>query len=305
MRFIIDRFFSIILTLAAVITLTFFMMHAIPGGPFAQDKEVPDEVLRALEAKYHLDDPLHKQYLNYVKGFLTWDLGPSFQKTGVSVNDIIRQSMPASLKLGCVTIIFVLLLGLPAGILSAVRRDTFSDYLIRLIATLGQTIPSFVLATLLIYIFSARLKALPTFGLRTWKHYILPAVALGGYSLSFVVRLVRSSMLESLGQDYIRTARAKGVPEVQVLFKHALRNSLIPVVTYMGPLIATVITGSFVVEKIFAIPGMGKFFVDSITNRDYTVMMGLTVLSAALLCAATLIVDLLYGLIDPRIRMDK
>lgn len=304
-RFIIDRFFSIILTLAAVITLTFFMMHAIPGGPFAQDKEVPDEVLRALEAKYHLDEPLHKQYLNYVKGFLTWNLGPSFQKIGVSVNDIIRQSMPASLKLGCVTIVFVLLLGLPAGILSAVRRDTFPDYLIRLIATLGQTIPSFVLATLLIYIFSTRLKVLPTFGLRTWKHYVLPAVALGGYSLSFVVRLVRSSMLESLGQDYIRTARAKGVPEMQVLFKHALRNSLIPVVTYIGPLIATVITGSFVVEKIFAIPGMGKFFVDSITNRDYTVMMGLTVLSAALLCAATLIVDLLYGLIDPRIRVDK
>lgn len=305
MRFIIDRFFSIILTLAAVITLTFFMMHAIPGGPFAQDKEVPNEVLRALEAKYHLDEPLHKQYLNYVKGFLTWNLGPSFQKIGVSVNDIIRQSMPASLKLGCVTIIFVLLLGLPAGILSAVRRDTFPDYLIRLIATLGQTIPSFVLATLLIYIFSTRLKVLPTFGLRTWKHYVLPAVALGGYSLSFVVRLVRSSMLESLGQDYIRTARAKGVPEIQILFKHALRNSLIPVVTYLGPLIATVITGSFVVEKIFAIPGMGKFFVDSITNRDYTVMMGLTVLSAALLCAATLIVDLLYGLIDPRIRVDK
>lgn len=305
MRFIIDRFFSIILTLAAVITLTFFMMHAIPGGPFAQDKEVPDEVLRALEAKYHLDEPLHKQYLNYVKGFLTWNLGPSFQKIGVSVNDIIRQSMPASLKLGCVTIIFVLLLGLPAGILSAVRRDTFPDYIIRLIATLGQTIPSFVLATLLIYIFSTRLKVLPTFGLRTWKHYVLPAVALGGYSLSFVVRLVRSSMLESLGQDYIRTARAKGVPEIQVLFKHALRNSLIPVVTYIGPLVATVITGSFVVEKIFAIPGMGKFFIDSITNRDYTVMMGLTVLSAALLCAATLIVDLLYGLIDPRIRVDK
>lgn len=304
-RFIIDRFFSIVLTLAAVITLTFFMMHAVPGGPFAQDKEIPPEVVKALEAKYHLDEPLYKQYLNYIKGFLTWNLGPSFQKIGVSVNDIIKQSMPTSLKLGCVTMIFVLLLGLPAGMLSAVRRDTFSDYLIRFIATLGQTIPSFVLATLLIYIFSTKLKVLPTFGLRTWKHYVLPVVALGGYSLSFVVRLVRSSMLEALGQDYIRTARAKGVPEFQVFFKHALRNSLIPVVTYIGPLIATVITGSFVVEKIFAIPGMGKFFVDSITNRDYTVLMGLTVLSAALLCAATLIVDLLYGLIDPRIRVDK
>jgi oligopeptide transport system permease protein len=305
LRFVVDRVFSIVLTLAAVVTLTFFMMHAVPGGPFAQDKEVPPEVIKALEAKYHLDDPLYRQYMNYVKGLLTWDLGPSFQKVGVTVNDIVKQSIPASLKLGCVTLFFVLALGLLAGILSAVRRDAFSDHAIRFIATLGQTIPSFVLATLLIYIFSSKLNVLPTFGLRTWKHYVLPAVALGGYSLSFVTRLVRSSMLEALSQDYIRTARAKGVPEFQVLFKHALRNSLIPVVTYVGPLVATVVTGSFVVEKIFAIPGMGKFFVDSITNRDYTVLMGLTVLNAILLCAAVLIVDLLYGLIDPRIRVDK
>jgi oligopeptide transport system permease protein len=301
----VDRVFSIILTLAAVVTLTFFMMHAVPGGPFAQDKEVPPEVIKALEAKYHLDDPLYLQYVNYVKGLLTWDLGPSFQKVGVTVNDIVKQSIPASLKLGCVTLVFVLVLGLAAGILSAVRRDMFSDHAVRFVATLGQTIPSFVLATLLIYIFSSKLNVLPTFGLRTWKHYVLPAVALGGYSLSFVTRLVRSSMLEALSQDYIRTARAKGVPEFQVLFKHALRNSLIPVVTYVGPLVATVVTGSFVVEKIFAIPGMGKFFVDSITNRDYTVLMGLTVLNAILLCVAVFIVDLLYGLIDPRIRVDK
>jgi oligopeptide transport system permease protein len=304
-RFIVDRFFSIILTLTAVVTLTFFMMHAVPGGPFARDKEVPAEVIKALEAKYHLDEPLYRQYLNYIKGFLTGDLGPSFQKIGVSVNDIIRQSMPASMKLGAVAFAFVLLFGIPAGIISAVKRDAFSDHAIRFLATMGQTIPSFVLATLLIYVFSSKLKIFPTFGLRTWKHYVLPAVALGGYSLSFVTRLVRSSMLESLEQDYIRTARAKGVPEFQVFFKHALRNSLIPVVTYIGPLIASVLTGSFVVEKVFAIPGMGKFFVESITNRDYTVLMGLTVLDAALLCAGILIVDLLYGLIDPRIRVDK
>jgi oligopeptide transport system permease protein len=304
-RFITDRVFSIVLTLGAIVTLTFFMMHAVPGGPFAQDKEAPPEVVRALEIKYHLDEPLYRQYVNYVKGLLRWDLGPSFQKVGITVNDIIRQSMPASLKLGCAALALVLLLGIPAGILAAARRDSFSDHAIRFVAALGQTIPSFVMATLLIYIFSSKLKVLPTFGLRSWKHYVLPAVALSGYSLSFVTRLVRSSMLEALGQDYIRTARAKGVPEFQVFFRHALRNSLIPVVTYLGPLVATVITGSFVVEKIFAIPGMGKFFVDSITNRDYTVLMGLTVLEAILLCAAVLIVDLLYGLIDPRIRVNK
>ncbi|MDR3281336.1 MAG: ABC transporter permease [Synergistaceae bacterium] len=304
-RFIADRVVSIILTLIAIITVTFFMMHSVPGGPFARDKEAPPEVIRALEAKYHLDEPLYVQYVSYIKGLLAGDMGPSFQKPGVSVNDIIRQSMPASLKIGIVTIVFVLLLGIPAGILSATRRDKPSDYAIRFISTLGQTIPSFVLATLLIYIFSTKLKIMPTFGLRSWKHYVLPCAALGGYSLSFVARLVRSSVLEALGQDYIRTARAKGVSEFQVLFKHALRNSLIPVVTYVGPLVATVVTGSFVVEKVFAIPGMGKFFVDSITNRDYTVLMGLTILDAALLCGAVLIVDLLYGLIDPRIRVDR
>jgi oligopeptide transport system permease protein len=301
----LDRFISIILTLLAIVTLTFFMMHTVPGGPFAREKEVPPEVLKALEAKYHLDEPLWKQYTNYLSGLLRWDLGPSFQKIGVTVNDIIRDSMPASAKLGAVTLVFVLLLGIPAGILSAVRRDAISDHVIRFAATLGQTIPSFVLATLLIYFFSSKLKIFPTFGLKSWRHFVLPCIALGGYSLSFVIRLVRSSMLESLGQDYIRTARAKGVPEFSVLYKHALRNSMIPVVTYMGPLIATVVTGSFVVEKIFAIPGMGKYFVDSITNRDYTVLIGLTVLDAIILCAAVFIVDVLYGVIDPRIRVDR
>ena len=300
-----DRLFSIALTLAAVITLTFFMMHAVPGGPFVQDKEVPREVVEVLEAKYHLNDPLYKQYLNYVGGILTWDLGPSYQKIGLSVNDIINSSFPVSMKLGGLAVIVVILFGIPAGILSAVKRDALPDHVIRLIVTLGQTIPNFVLATLLIYIFSAQFKILPSYGLKTWKHYILPVMALSGYSLSFVARLTRSSMLETLQQDYIRTARAKGVPEFQVIFKHALRNSLIPVVTYMGPMIAFILTGSFVVERIFAIPGMGKFFVDSITNRDYTVLMGLTILNAILLCAAVLIVDILYGIIDPRIRVDK
>jgi oligopeptide transport system permease protein len=304
-RFIVDRIFSIALTLAVIITLTFFMMRSIPGGPFSRDKEVPPEVIKALEAKYHLDEPLYAQFAGYVRGLLAGDLGPSFQKTGVSVNDIIKNSLPVSAKLGCASVAFVLLLGIPAGILAAARRDGFPDHAVRFAAALGQTIPSFVLATLLMYVFSTRLKLTPTFGLSSWKHFILPTVALGGYSLSFVTRLVRSGMIEALGQDYIRTARAKGVTEFRVFFKHALRNSLIPVVTYVGPLIATVLTGSFVVEKVFAIPGMGKFFVESITNRDYTVLMGLTILNAALLCASVLIVDVLYGFIDPRVRVGK
>lgn len=293
------------MTLLAVITITFMMMHAVPGGPFVREKDVPAEVVKALEEKYHLNEPLYRQYINYVSGIIRWDLGPSFQKPGQSVNDIISQSFPVSLKLGAVAIALVIILGIPAGIISAVKRDAMPDHMIRFIVTLGQTIPSFVLATLLIYIFSAKLQILPSYGLKSWKHFVLPVIALGGYSLSFVARLTRSSMLEAMQQDYIRTARAKGVPEYQVIFKHALKNSLIPVVTYMGPLIAVVITGSFVVERIFAIPGMGKFFVDSITNRDYTVLMGLTVLNAVLLCAAILIVDVLYGLIDPRIRVKK
>ncbi|MBL3592098.1 MAG: ABC transporter permease [Synergistaceae bacterium] len=304
-RFLLHRFISVLLTIWAVVTVTFLMMHAVPGGPFQQEKQLPDAVIQALEAKYHLNDPLPKQYLDYLKGILTWDLGPSFQKIGVSVEEMIGQSFPVSMKLGLLVVIVVLALGVPLGVLAAVQRGRVFDQFIRFVATLGQTIPSFVLATLLIYVFSARLRWFPSFGLRTWKHYVLPVAALGGYSLSFVLRLTRSTMVEVLQQDYIRTARAKGVPESSVIFRHALRNALIPVVTYIGPLIAAIITGSFVVEKIFAIPGMGKFFVESVTNRDYTVLMGLTLFQSIILCTAILAVDLLYGLLDPRIKVGK
>jgi oligopeptide transport system permease protein len=304
-RFLAGRLFSAVLTIWVVATITFFLMHSIPGGPFQRDKQLPEEVVRALEAKYHLDDPLWVQYADYMRGLLRWDLGPSFQKVGVSVNEIIAQSFPVSMKLGLWAMALVLFLGLPFGVVSALRNGRPEDHLIRLLATLGQTIPSFVLATALIYLFCALYNLLPSYGLRSWRHYILPVIALGGYSLSFVTRLTRSSLLEVLQQDYIRTARAKGASEFTVVFRHALRNALVPVVTYVGPLIAGILTGSFVVEKIFAIPGMGKFFVDSITNRDYTVLMGVTVLDAVLLCVAILAVDLLYGVIDPRIRVDR
>lgn len=292
-----------IITLLLIITITFFLMHAIPGGPFTREKPLPPAVIEALNKKYHLDDPLWKQYLDYVKGVFTFNLGPSFQRVGVTVNDLIREGFPATAKIGSGAIILIIILGIPIGIISALKQNKWQDQVVMVIATLGVTIPSFVMATGIIYIFSAKLGWLPSNGLTSWKHLIGPVLALGGFSLSFVARLTRSSMLEVMQQDYIRTARAKGLSEFKVISKHALKNALIPVVTYMGPMIANLLTGSFVIEKIFAIPGMGKHFVESVNNRDYTVLMGFTIFYAMFLIIMVLIVDILYGLIDPRIKL--
>lgn len=292
-----------IITLLLIITITFFLMHAIPGGPFTREKPLPPAVIEALNKKYHLDDPLWKQYLDYVKGVFTFNLGPSFQRVGVTVNDLIREGFPATAKIGAGAIILIIILGIPIGIISALKQNKWQDQVVMVIATLGVTIPSFVMATGIIYIFSAKLGWLPSNGLTSWKHLIGPVLALGGFSLSFVARLTRSSMLEVMQQDYIRTARAKGLSEFKVISKHALKNALIPVVTYMGPMIANLLTGSFVIEKIFAIPGMGKHFVESVNNRDYTVLMGFTIFYAMFLIIMVLVVDILYGLIDPRIKL--
>ncbi|KXG76524.1 ABC transporter permease [Thermotalea metallivorans] len=304
-RFLLNRIVSMIITLWLVITLTFLLMHAIPGGPFTREKALPPAVIKALEAKYKLDQPLWRQYTDYIGGVMRLELGPSFQKVGVTVNDMIREGFPVSAKVGGLAILVILVLGIPAGIISALKNNKWEDQLVRFLATLGVTIPSFVLATILIYVFSAKLGWFPSFGIKSWKHYVLPVIALSGYSLAFVARLTRSSMLEVLQQDYIRTARAKGLSEFVVIGKHALKNALIPVVTYVGPLIAGILTGSFVVERIFAIPGMGKHFVESVGNRDYTVLMGMTVFYALFLVIMVLIVDILYGFIDPRIKVGE
>lgn len=293
-----------IVTLFVIITITFIMMHAIPGGPFTREKALPEPVLQALNAKYHLDDPLWKQFVDYVKGVMTFNLGPSFQRAGVTVNDLIREGFPATLKIGLASVIVIIIVGIPLGILSALKQNKWQDGLVMFIATLGVTIPSFVMATGIIYIFSAKLGWLPSNGLTSWKHMIGPVIALSGFSLSFVARLTRSSMLEVLQQDYIRTARAKGLSNNKVIYKHALKNALIPVVTYLGPMIAALLTGSFVIEKVFAIPGMGKHFVESVGNRDYTVLMGITIFYALFLVVMVLLVDILYSLIDPRIKME-
>jgi oligopeptide transport system permease protein len=291
-----------VLTLLMIVVLTFFLMHAIPGGPFTAERELPPEVEAALVEKYHLDDPLPKQLVDYIGGLLHGDLGPSFKYPGMTVNDFIREGFPVSGRLGAVTIIFVMLAALPLGIIAALKSGKWQDMFTMLIATVGVTIPSFVIATIMMYIFSYKLNWLPAFGLDTPKSYILPVIALGGYSLSFMARLMRSSLLEVLGQDYIRTARAKGLSEFKVITKHALRNALIPVVTILGPTVAALLTGSFVIEKIFALPGMGQHFVTSITNRDYTTILGITIFYATFLVVMIFVVDMFYLIIDPRIK---
>ena len=303
-RYFLKRLGMMLVALFMIILLTFVIEHSIPGGPFTSDRKVTPEVEAALNEKYHLNDPLPKQFLDYLVGILHGDLGPSYKYTGKEVTDFISNGFPVSAKLGGITVIFVVLASLPLGILAAVKNGKWQDMLLMAIATIGVTIPSFVIASMLIYVFSFKLNVLPTFGLDSWKSYILPVIAMGGYSVSYLARLMRSSLLEVMGQDYIRTARAKGLTEFAVVTKHALRNALIPVITVLGPTVAGLLTGSFVVEKIFAIPGIGYYFVNSVTQRDYTTIMGVTIFFAAFLMAMVLLVDIFYCLIDPRIKFD-
>lgn len=304
-KYLLKRLVASVLTILLIATLTFVMMRSIPGGPFTRERPVPPEIMKTLNEKYHLDDPLYMQYLDYMKGLLTLDLGPSFSKVGTSVNELIAKGFPISAQIGGLATIFIIVLGIPLGIISALKQNKPVDYLVMFMATFGITVPSFVLSTLIIYFFAGKLGWIPTYGNTEPFWYIGPVLALSGYSLSFVARLTRSSMLEVLRQDYIRTARANGLKEYKVVFKHAVKNALIPVVTYIGPMIAAILTGSFVVEKIFAVPGMGRYFVESVTNRDYTTIMGMTILYASFYIVMILIVDIAYGFIDPRIRLGK
>lgn len=311
-NYYLKRVLSAILTLFIVITLTFFMMHSIPGGPFTREKALPDEIIEILNEKYHLDDPLWKQYLDYMLGVVTFDLGPSFRELGRTVNGLIADGFPASMKVGLFAVVVIIVFGIPIGIISALKQNKFIDHAAMFLATLGVTIPGFVLATLYITLVAANIDFIPITWINSPQNigeslfrYIGPVIGLSGYSLSFVSRLTRSSMLEVLRQDYIRTARANGLSERRVIFKHALKNALIPVVTYIGPMTAAILTGSFVIEKIFVIPGIGRYFVESVSNRDYTVILGMTVFYAALYVVMVLLVDVAYSFIDPRIRLGK
>lgn len=305
MGYIIKRIFNAFIVLWIVITITFFLMHAIPGGPFTAEKSLPPYVLHSIEERYKLNDPLYKQYGDYLCNLLQGDLGPSFKYPGRSVNDIIKDGFPVSFKLGIEAILIATIIGIPAGILAGVKKDKWQDRAVNFFTTLGVAVPSFVVAALLIYVLSTKLHLLPAAMWNGWRYEIMPALALSGMPMSFIARLTRSSMLDILSQDYIKTARAKGLSWSKVLIKHALPNSLIPVVTYLGPMTASILTGSFVIETIFAIPGLGQYFVTSIYNRDYTVILGVTIFYSVIVIVLNMVVDLLYPLLDPRIKIGE
>lgn len=302
--FLLKRFFHGAIVLWVVATLTFLLLRLAPGGPFDRERKLPPEVIANLEAKYHLDEPLPAQYLRYVSGLLRGDLGPSYKYLDRGVREVIADTLPTSALLGFLALLFALLLALPAGLLAAYFRDSWIDRACMFIATLGISVPHFVLGALLIWTLALQLGWLQAGRWDRWDSTILPMITLGAAPAAYLAALLRSTLLETFGEDFIRTARAKGLKESVVLLRHALRHSLIPLLTVMGPLTAALLTGSFVVEYVFAIPGMGRFFITAVTDRDYPLIMGVTLVYTALLVLANLLIDFLYGAVDPRIRTE-
>ncbi|MBI5428051.1 MAG: ABC transporter permease [Nitrospinae bacterium] len=303
LRYFFKRLLHGVPALVAVATLTFFIMHVVPGGPFDQDKKLPPEIVANIEAKYHLDKPLLQQYLLFMAQILQGDLGPSYKYLGRDVSAIVRDTFPVSLTLGLCAVLVTLGLGVPAGILSAYKQNSALDRTCIFLATLGISVPSFVLGALLILVLSHYLHLLPPALWEGPRHAVMPAFALGAGFAGYIARLTRSTMLEVLSSDYIRTARAKGLSEASVLLKHALKNAVSPIVSVMGPIAAGLATGSFVVEYIFSVPGMGNFFITAVTNRDYPLIMGVTLIYAALIVLANIAVDMVYVWLDPRVRI--
>lgn len=292
-------------TILVITTLTFVMMKVIPGSPFNEERGTNEAVQKNLETYYHLNDPLLIQYAIYVKSIITFDFGPSIKKPSESVNDMLERGFPVSFELGMTAIVIAVISGLVLGVTAALRHNGFLDYAAMSIAVLGISIPNFIMATVLIQQLAVNLKLFPAATWTSPMHMVLPTVALAVGPMAIIARLTRSSMVEVLTQDYIRTAKAKGLSPLKIIVKHALRNALMPVVTVLGTLVASILTGSFVIEKIFAIPGMGKYFVESINQRDYPVIMGTTVFYSLILIVMLFLVDLAYGLLDPRIKLHK
>lgn len=304
MRYILKRLLLAILTVWVVITVTFFVMRAVPGGPFMSEKAITPAAQAALEAKYGLDKPLLTQYGTYLKDIVTkFDFGPSLKQRGQSVITIISRGLKVSLRLGVIAAFSALLVGVVLGSIAALRRNKIVDRVIMVITTAFVSMPSFIMGTLLLVLFAIKWMILPANG-STGAGLVLPIITLALYPMAYITRLTRSSMLDVLGQDYIRTARAKGVSGGRIIFGHALKNSLIPVITYFGPMLANIVTGSLVVEKIFAVPGIGRAFVNSITNRDYPLIMGTTIVLATLIVVMNLVSDILYKVVDPRITLE-
>ena len=303
-RYILKRVVAALITIWFIMTLTFVLMYAIPGSPISTEKVYDVALQQALEEKFGLNKPLHERYVKCLVDYAHGDFGISYLKIGLTTNEIIASGFPYSLRIGIYASGLIVLFGIAAGILAALRQNRFVDRFLMVLSTLGSTIPSFLFATLYLFLFSKILGLVPAFGVKPWTGYIGPVLVTSVFSMAFVTRLMRTSMIEELNQDYIRTARAKGISEFKVVAKHAMRNAILPVVTYVGPMIAMVVTGSFVIEKVFGIPGIGSLFTSSVLTRDYTLIMGITVFFSVFLVFCTLVVDILYVFVDPRIKYE-
>ncbi|MCB0272054.1 MAG: ABC transporter permease subunit [Bdellovibrionales bacterium] len=302
--FIAKRLVGVVITLFVIITLSFLIIRITPGSPFSQERDVPVEVLEALKAKYGFDKPLHKQYFQYIGNVVKGDLGLSIKYSNRTVNEIIKISLPKTMQIGFLALIWAILVGFVGGAIAAVKQNTKWDYGLMSIAMCGISIPPLVSGPLLILVFALALPWFPTSGWGSWKHVVLPSISLGSVYAAYIARLTRGGMLEVIRSNYIRTARAKGLSEKAVVVKHALKGGILPVVTFLGPAVASIMVGSVVVEKIFNTPGMGPYFVDAAFNRDYFLLMGVVIVYAVFLLLLNLLVDIAYGFIDPRIRFE-
>ncbi len=303
-RFVVRRLLQTIPVLFVIITATFFMVRFVPGGPFTSERALPPEILRNLEAHYGLDQPIWRQYTNYLGRILRGDFGPSFKYSNRTVNEIIGDKLPVSLELGGLALGVALLIGLPLGVLAAVRRNSWLDYLASSTGMLGICVPTFVLGPLLVLFFAIHLRWVNASGWYDWTDRVLPALTLGFVYAAYLMRLTRGGMLEVLNQDYIRTARAKGATETRIVLRHALRGGLLPVISFLGPAVAGILTGSFVIETIFQIPGLGREFVNSAFNRDYTLVLGTVILYASLIVVCNLIVDVVQVWLNPKLKFE-
>lgn len=304
-KYLIKRIGLALVTIWAVITITFMLMHSIPGNPFRSESKMPPAVYENLQAKYGLDKPVSEQYVIYLGNLMKGDLGDSMKSRVETVNDMVSRGFPVSAQLGLQALLIAIVFGPALGVLAALYQNKFPDYLSMIIAIIGISVPSFIMGTLLIQFVARNVAFFPIGGWGTWKHSLLPSFAMALMPLATMARLMRSSMLEVLGQDYIKTAKSKGIAKSAVILKHAVRNAILPVISILGTTISNLLVGSFVIEKIFGIPGLGRFFVQSISNRDYTLIMGTTIFYAAILIVMLLIVDVAYMLIDPRIKLTK
>ena len=306
-KYIFKRLLAGVLTIVVLITVAFFLMHMMPGSPFSieEQKKLTPEGLARLNAKYGLDKPVWEQYITYWEGLLQGDFGTSFKKPDTSANEIIFGHFPTSAKVGGVAVLVSLLIGIPLGVAAALHRGKAIDWFCMVFATIGISAPVFVISVVLMYVFCGVVPIFPNFGLNSWDSYVLPVACLAFNPIAYIARQTRSSMLDAMGQDYIRTARAKGVSEFKVVAKHALKNALTPVITYLGTLIASLLTGSFIVERLFSISGIGRYFVQSISDRDYTMIMGITIFFGIFVVVCNLIADVVLAVIDPRVKLNN